>query len=214
MPKQEVLYIARSYVFFFFFTSWEASGAFADCGDSQPAVIVLLTVYDVTQSLLFSKPRSCRFITFPFQKELWISFLENAQLARSLACSTFRGNWCHLCRSLQWQFLHLKVFIETKANNSVVAWTNILRKADNFPQPDICILCGKTRTTAQCEASSVHVAFFVMSETNSIRTRPNSKLFIKINKLSENPLSCAAVCKNAIEFESLLLLFLLWDFCR
>lgn len=79
----------------------------------------------------------------------------------------------------------LKQKLTTVAGTAVVAWTNILRKADNFPQPDICILCGKTnntRTTAQCEASSVHVAFFVMSETNSIRTRPNSKLFIKINK--------------------------------
>lgn len=32
------------------------------------------------------------------------------------------------------------------AGTAVVAWTNILRKADNFPQPDIGILCGKTRT--------------------------------------------------------------------
>lgn len=54
----------------------------------------------------------------------------------------------------------LKQKLTTVAGTAVVAWTNVLRKADNFPQPDICILCGKTRTTAQCEASSVHVAFF------------------------------------------------------
>lgn len=34
----------------------------------------------------------------------------------------------------------LKQKLTTVAGTAFVAWTNILRKVDNFPQPDICVL--------------------------------------------------------------------------
>lgn len=58
-------------------------------------------------------------------------FQENAQLAKSLGYSTFRRNDFFIPNYL------LKQKLTAVADTAVVAWTNILSKADNFPRPDI-----------------------------------------------------------------------------
>lgn len=137
---------------------------------------------------------SCCFITLPFQEELSffkdmlgkkfgiLGFQEKIDVIFKEACSdnVFVANCL------------LKQKPTTVVGAVVVGWTNILRKAYNFPQPDICVLTWKNKKQQHSVMLTACMWPFFFVVKSGIRFRPNPKMFAKIKWKPIKLFSCVS----------------------